>query len=156
MTDTQPLEQELQAARDDLAALRQRDTGILAETGEATRAEDFDADRLLDLERESEMLPKRILAAEAKVLSLRLKIMEAEQPDLIAAARELEPVVATKRKALAQAQAEFNDANGRYQQASSNVQTARLDMAEVRRNLQDTVGKLQAPRGAVVRSMIHA
>jgi len=152
----EPLQVELNNARTELEALRAEQRQIASEQAALSDANNFDADQLLELERRTDELPKRILAAEAKVLSLSVRPRELKKQDLIAEENQLGERVERARIAFERASAAHTEARSRYHAAHSARSMCQSDLATAQRALQDKVGELRRPSAPVVRSRPHA
>jgi chromosome segregation ATPase len=155
MTNTEPLTNELNAAQSELEALRAEQRQIASEQAALSDANNFDADQLLELERRTDELPKRILAAEAKVLSLSVRIRELTMPDLIAEENQLGERAERARIAFERASAAYTEARNHYHAAHSARSMCQSDLATSQRALQDKIAELRRPSAPVVRSMPH-
>jgi chromosome segregation ATPase len=156
MTNTEPLTNEFNAAQSELEALRAEQRQIASEQAALSDANNFDASNLLELQRRADELPTRILAAEAKVLSLSVRLREAQSPDLLADERELAERAEAKRKAFERVKEEYEKAQQHFLAANSARTSHQADLATSRRALQDKIAELQRPSAPVVRSRPHA
>jgi chromosome segregation ATPase len=113
------------------------------------------ADTILTLQARADELPTRLLGAEAKVLRIRIRCLEAELPELVEEDRALAVDAAAAQSAVDEARLRLERAQRQYWQVREQVRTVETNLADFQRELTRVVARLTKPPAPVVRSLPH-
>lgn len=148
------LNEEYQVAAQELRALQSEQQTISHRTAEAGQM--GLADTVLNLRQRSDELPMRLLGAEAKVLRLRIRCLQAETPEALEEERALSEAAAEAQAAADEARLLAESTKRRYFAQHEERRSLEINIGDIQRELDNVVARLAQPPAPVVRSRPHA